>query len=208
MIAIGTAVIISDKSDAYAGKYRGKEAVIERVHSDSSYGVRIEGATNPSSAYGIFWIPAGEITINHLKNEEIIMLDTYTRVAAVRFLDNPGAVMNNYAYALYDSDICVGDTVAVRTGHHGFALAIIDTVADRADGPVVNCGREIVAKVDFAPYEKRKDAATRYAKLQKDLAAQAAAVQKTLLYEMLAEKDPNMKAMLEELHELESIVKG
>jgi len=115
---------------------------------------------------------------------------------SVKFLDgsNHGTL---YSYALYEPDVAVGDIVVVKTGHHGLALAEVVEIEPETASPV-QFGRQVVAKVDFTAYNERVQRAKHTAKLKKAMDAKVKELQSTALYELLAEKDPDLRAMLEE----------
>lgn len=118
------------------------------------------------------------------------------KVAGVNFLDGTNTE-RTYWYALYDDDIVVGDTVVVKSGHHGLGVAKVVSIDER-NTDVVECGREIIAKVDFSAYEERKAKEQRKAELKKNMDAKVKQLQEYAIFEMLAEKDTELSEMLEE----------
>jgi hypothetical protein len=174
------------------------------------YGVRFENLRNPISSKGLFWFRARSLSHDNPKNsdtiesEEIPMFENYV-VAKVQFLNDVPV----YSYALYDSDVRVGDTVVVQTGHHGFSLAQVDSIdTDPNAKKEVKCGRQIVCKVDFSAYNARQEALRRAEELKRSMDAMLKETQAMALYEMFAEKNPNLKAMLNEFKTLQSEIKG
>lgn len=132
------------------------------------------------------------------------MFENYV-VAKIQFLDDPVAV---YSYALYE-DIPVGTTVVVQTGSHGFALARIQSIDPTPEAKKeVFKGRQVVCRVDFSAYEARKEALRRASELQKQMDAKLREAQTMAIYEMFAEKDESLKAMLSEFKTLHSMIKG
>ena len=93
------------------------------------------------------------------------MLKNY-RVAGIRFQDgyNPD---KTYPYALYDESIAIGDRVVVMTGHHGMAIAEICSIGEMPKDSV-NCGREVICRVDMTAYEERKAKAKKMAEEKKE----------------------------------------
>lgn len=106
-----------------------------------------------------------------------------------------------YSYALYDPTICVSDIVVVKTGHHGFALAKVIEIAPES-ATAVQFGREIVSKVDFSAYTARQEKAKQLKELKQKMDAKVKVLQSTALYELLAEKDPELASMLTAYKEL------
>ena len=128
------------------------------------------------------------------------MLKNY-RVAGIRFQDGYNTD-KTYPYALYDENIAIGDLVVVMTGHHGMSIAEVCSIGD-FDKDAVSCDREIVCKVDMTAYQDRKARAKKLADLKKEMDAKVKALQEVALYELMAEKDPELKGMLEAFKALE-----
>lgn len=128
------------------------------------------------------------------------MLKNY-RVAGIKFVHGYNTDQT-YPYALYDEDIIIGDTVVVMTGHHGMAIAEVRSIGEMPKDSVT-CGREIICKVDMTAYIDRKAKAKKMAELKVEMDAKVKALQEVALYELMAEKDPELKAMLEAFKALE-----
>lgn len=135
-----------------------------------------------------------------IHKEETPMLKNY-RVAGIKFQDD-WKTDKTYPYALYDEDIAIGDTVVVMTGHHGMAIAEVCSIGEMPKD-AVTCGREIICKVDMTAYIDRKARAKQMAELKKEMDEKVKALQETALYELMAEKDPSLKAMLEQFKALD-----
>lgn len=215
----GDKIVVSDKSHEYKQRHIGKYGVVEHIFRKSNnvymYGVRFEKLRNPLSSQGLFWFEARSLdhqskNILKTESEEIPMFQNYI-VAKVQFLDNPVPV---YSYALYDPNIVAGDTVVVRTGSHGFALAKIHEIVESGvEGfeeakKQVTKGRQVVCKVDFSAYNARQEALKRASELQRSMDAVLREAQTMAIYEMFAEKNPSLKAMLDEFKSLSSQIKG
>lgn len=197
-IEIGTKVVINPYAE-YRDKYRGFIGIVQKSHHDSSVGVAFPNLTNEASSYGLFWFSVDNITI--VENEEDFeMLKNYM-TAGVKFLDGSNQD-TEYLYALYDENITVGDIVVVKTGHHGFALAEVSSVRECDERFPVKCGREIVNRVDFTAYHERCERVKRLGELRGKLDSKVKQYQQNAIYEMVAEKDPTMKAFLDEYKEL------
>ena len=98
-------------------------------------------------------------------------------------------------YAMYDN-FEVGDVVVVKTGHHGLAVAKIASIDDTVSR-VAN-GREIVTKVDMSTYENRVASRKRVSELKTAMDVRINKLQHMAVLEMFSEKDPEMKALLDE----------
>lgn len=186
----------------YRDKYVGELGIVERNNqfSGGTIGVRLDNYTNKSSGYGIFWFEKSKLEVIERK-DEIIMFENF-KVAGISFLEgtNTDAV---YAYALYDDTIMVGDIVVVQSGHHGLGIArVVDIDASGENTKAVQYGREIIAKVDFSAYEERKEKAKKMKNLKRQMDAKVQELQHQAIYELLAEKDPSLKAMLDEYKNL------
>lgn len=195
-MVIGSIVKIK-KCRQYKNKYQYQIGEVKRTYKEM-LGVALENHTNPSSSYGLFWFRTAQVEViadDMTESEDKFMIDGY-KVAGVSFLNgtNESTV---YVYALYDDNITVNDTVVVKTGHHGFAVAKVVTLDDTKLGKV-RYDREIVCKVDMTTYEERKKKEERAAKLKQAMDAKVKELQSQAIYEMLSEKDPTLKAMLDE----------
>jgi sulfate adenylyltransferase subunit 1 (EFTu-like GTPase family) len=211
----GDSVIVTERSREYSRNRIGMTGTVENIYlrtltNSYIYGVRFENLSNQRSAKGLFWFEARSLShqsnnILTIESEEIPMFENYV-VAKVQFLDNPVPV---YSYALYDSNIFAGDTVVVQTGSHGFALAKIYEITDNPEAKKqVTKGRQVVCKVDFTAYNARQDALRRANELKRSMDAMLREAQTMAIYEMFAEKNPSLKAMLEEFKTLQSEIKG
>lgn len=191
---IGDHVYIVNPPDRYSF-LDGATGIVERIWKGKSitpFGILVDGVDNGRSKYGIFWLSKGSIK---LFREERNMNKEFS-VATVKFL-NGSNTNRGYAYALYDKGVSTGDIVVVQTGHHGMALAQIAALNElnHAD---VQCGREVICKVDLTAFNERKKKAKRIAALEREMQAKIAEVQAAALYEMMAEKSPELRAMLNE----------
>ena len=192
---IGARVQIKPKSH-YNGRFAGEFGEVVRDYEDS-IAVRIDGIDNPRSQYGAFWFRENEIEI--VESEETIMNGNYV-TAEVAFLNGTNTD-KTYRYALYDSGIQPEDIVVVQTGHHGLAVARVVSTDGEPNGPVSH-GREIVCKVDTTAFEERKARAAQLVELKARMDQKVQQLQKAAVYEMLAEKDPELAAMLQAYKDL------
>ena len=188
-------------SDRYNNQYASMHGTVER-ESGNSIGIRIPGYENPRSSYGLWWFDADQVEfIENDKSEEIIMMNQNENfmVAGVKFLDGTNT-SKEYFYALFD-EYFVGDLVVVQTGHHGLSLAEITSI-DCSGKDRVKCSREIVTRVDMSSFYDRQEKRKALAQLKKDMDKKVKELQETALYELLAEKDPSLAAMLEQYKSL------
>ena len=73
---------------------------------------------------------------------------------------------------------------------------------DEEDKKKVQCGREIVCRVDFSHFFARKEAVKKAVELKRNMEQRIREAQELALYEALAEKDPTLKSMLDEYRTL------
>ncbi len=181
----------------YRDKYKNEFGVIERECSGSaSVGIRLDRHTNSASSYGLFWFDKKQFEIIKEK-DEVFMLQNY-KVAGINFLEGTNTNLVYY-YALYDDTVQVDDVVVVHTGHHGLGIAkVVEIDPVNVDKNHVRCGREIISKVDFSAYEARQEKAKKMAELKKEMDAKVQQLQNQAIYELMAEKDPELKQMLDE----------
>lgn len=192
--SVGMRVKIKPKSNYY-GKFAGEYGEIVRQYQDS-LAVKIDGNINPRSQYGAYWFSEKEVEF--IESEEINMHGNYI-TADIAFL-NGSNTDKTYRYALYDSTIQPEDMVVVQTGHHGMAVARVVSLGE-TNGPVSH-GREIICKVDMTAFEERKARAAQLVELKARMDSKVQQLQKEAVYEMLAEKDPELASMLQTYKEL------
>lgn len=82
---------------------------------------------------------------------------------------------------------------------NGFQLATVEGTASKIPDGIPTGGlKEIVCKVDFTAWNERRERAKRMNELQRMMNNRVRDLQETALFEMLASKDPELKAMLDE----------
>lgn len=187
---------------SYKGKYTSEAGTVMRVY-ENTVGVKLDNFTNKSSQYGVFWFKPSEIQIT--ESEDYIMQDDFI-VVGVQFLD-AGDNGKKYMYALYDTTIQVGNTVVVKTGHHGLSLAKVVSLEDGRQAEV-QCGREVICKVDMTAYEERREKARKLAELKRKMDVKVQQLQQTAIYELLSEKDPELAALLNEFKTIQGGIEG
>lgn len=128
---------------------------------------------------------------------DVPMLPNYT-VVGVKY---PSSLSKEYAFASYENDLNIGDTVVVRNSNGGLALVEVASIGLLDKSNVLN-GCEVVCKVDLHASENRYAKAKEIADLKREMDEKVAQLQATALYEMMAEKDPSLKILLEQFKEL------
>lgn len=122
------------------------------------------------------------------------------KVAKVKFLSGTNT-NTEYEYAMFD-DYQIGTTVVVQSAHHGLGVAKIMDVIDKEKAVTKKFEREIVAAIDMTAYEQRKKDRARLKELDSKMKRKAEEINKLAVFEMLAEKDEDMKSMLAEYKDL------
>lgn len=131
---------------------------------------------------------------NNITKGDNEMITGNYRIAMVKFVQGTNTV-KGYAFALFDNDIKVDDTVLCDTVN-GYGVAkVIEIIAkDEYDGDVT---KEIVCSVDFTNFEQRKKNREEAKKLKSEMDKKMKEMQELALYEVMAEKSPELKEMLE-----------
>lgn len=142
---------------------------------------------------------------NNKKGDNTMLMGNYN-VAQVQFIEGTNTT-KSYYYALYDNDIVIGDYVVVKSANHGMGIAKVHEIY--CDDYIIqemrnscNAGREIIAKFDMTAYEQRQNNREQAKKLKADMEKKIQEVQELALFELMAEKSPELKEMLEKYKEL------
>lgn len=160
--------------------------------------VDLDTEMNHYGRSGYFYFKPHELSLvtecnNDILEENIMQNNVinYFNIAKIQYLDSNQP--SSYNYANFDVTLKKGDLCVVKSLNHGLGLAKVVEIVDQND---IQTPREIVAKVDTQDYDfrvaARKDAAELKAKMQ----ARAKQLQDIALYQMLAEKDPDMQDLL------------
>lgn len=125
------------------------------------------------------------------------------KVALVNFLRGTNAT-KDYAFALFDTYPAtnVGELVLCDTSN-GYQVAKIVKIVPKEEYSGVNVTKEIICKVDFSMFEKRITERQRKKELKAKMNALVADDKEMMLYKVLAEKNPEMAAMLNEYTQLD-----
>lgn len=184
----------------------------------SQYAVKIENQINPYCGSGLFYYKGKELI--EVKTGDDIMNSKYILhglkgIAQVKFLEGTNTE-RTYQYLCFDESIKAGDTVVVKSAHHGFGVAMVDSlITDHSDmedlatnGDTIN--REIISKFDLATYQDRKEERVRMSendakrkKLMNAMDKRIAESRNMAYYEKAAESDDEIKALLEQLKAIE-----
>lgn len=194
---------------SYHGRYEGCVGEIVRLPeicscacSDEAsiitIGVLLDGKHNERSQYGCYWFKPEElyvITEEEKENNKMLLLKGY-KIAKVA-IEGYG---DQYV-AHYEDTLEEGDKVVVAKNDVEYTCGVVITVFVEAH---MNCKPKfvIVNKIDDTSHCTRLDRARKALKLEQQLKTAVADYQQIALYEMLAEKSPEIAALLAELKEV------
>lgn len=112
--------------------------------------------------------------------------------------------MNNpkeYVFAAYE-DLSAGDVVVVDT-QNGFNLATVTGTASRIPRNIsMGSIKEVVCKVHFGDFHDRQERKEKRKELKAEMDKRVEALKESAVYEMMAEKDPDLKKLLEDFNGL------
>lgn len=184
----------------------GREGVvIGPVENSKCVWVKINGLGNMAySPYSLKLISRENNNTDN-KGENVMLIGKY-KVCAIKFIEGSNTT-TEYNYALYDSNINVGDYVVVKSANHGMGIATItNIIADEnvtdAMRNYCNGGREVVAKFDMSTYNERIEKRKMAKQLKADMSRKMKEMQELAMFELMAEKNPELKEMLETYKEL------
>ena len=118
-------------------------------------------------------------------------ISNYLNLVRVKFSGDADPC--RYVYANFDAGLKVGDTCVVKSTNNPLEVA---TIVEILDGCDFKTDREIVAIVDMGFYKERVEARVKAAELKAKMQERAKQLQDIALYQMLAEKDPDMAELL------------
>lgn len=134
------------------------------------------------------------------KEEQKMVITGDFKVAKIKFIEGSNTTAT-YEYALFD-DYVVGTYVVVKSAHHGFGLAKIVDIITKEQAATKKFEREIVTAFDMEAYETRKKNRAKIQELNNRMDKRFQELNKLALFEMMAEKDDELKNMLDEYKSL------
>ena len=198
-----------EKPYSYAetlNKFGVVESVFRRGNSSTSwvYGILIDGIINIASSRNVFWFNASELAPEDSNNISINESEETTMNLSIH--ENFRTAMVSYPctetegkcrkVALFDSDVQVGDNVIFRDDNGLLICAVVREISTDESLKTKVGVREIIAKIDFSDYERRVAIRREMKELKQSMDIKASALQELALFEMLSEKDPELKVML------------
>ena len=131
---------------------------------------------------------------NITKGDNNMLIGNYN-VAMVKFLQGTNTA-KGYAFALFDDEVKVDDCVLCDTAN-GYGVAKIIEIIPKSEYEGTKVTKEIICKVDFTEFENRKENRTKALKLKSEMDKKIKEMQELAVFEMMAEKNPELKEMLE-----------
>ena len=131
---------------------------------------------------------------NITKGDNNMLIGNYN-VAMVKFLQGTNTA-KGYAFALFDDEVKVDDCVLCDTAN-GYVVAKIIEIIPKSEYEGTKVTKEIICKVDFTEFENRKENRTKALKLKSEMDKKIKEMQELAVFEMMAEKNPELKEMLE-----------
>ena len=128
------------------------------------------------------------------KGENTMAVKGNYRVALVKFVQGSNTY-KEYAFALFDCDVDVDDFVLCDTSM-GYNVAKVTQIVSQDDYSGCTVTKEIICKIDFTNFNNRKELRKQKDDLKKKMDKMVKDNQELFLYQALAEKNPEMAALL------------
>ena len=129
------------------------------------------------------------------KGDNEMIVGNY-RVAMVKFVQGTNTT-KEYAFALFEEYLEVDDYVLCDTAH-GYSVGKIVKIINKDEYEGAEVTKEIICFVDFSDFEQRKENREKAKKLKTEMDKKMKEMQEFALYEMMAEKNPELKEMFEQ----------
>lgn len=178
----------------------GCNGIIVKNKSSGKYGIEIHGKKNNASRYGVFWLAPLHFDVIKEEREDNTMakLTGYNKVAVIK--QGYGV----YHFAIYNDgfDYQPGDQVIVSGNKQ---LQVIDEVITPEESIQrfdKNITAEVICKVDTSSYDNRVEDRKRAADVKQKMDALIKKMDETNKYEIYAERNPELKELLETYKEL------
>lgn len=128
------------------------------------------------------------------------------KFVAVEFnVSKNGAFVNTgkvYYFKAYDA-LCVNDVVVVDT-QYGYQLAtVVEVEPEVSASGAKKITKSVVCRVDFSGFNARMEKTEKAKRIKEQMDARIEKLKENAFYEMMAEKDPELKAMLDEFNALQ-----
>ena len=135
--------------------------------------------------------------LTNIKSKGESMMPVYGnyRVATVKFIQGTNT-RKEYSFALFDCDINEDDFVLCDT-NMGYNVAKVVRIIPKSEYKGCTVTKEIICKVDFTKFNNRKELREQKDRIKKQMDKMVRDNQELFLYQALAEKNPEMAALLE-----------
>ncbi|MBR5604249.1 MAG: hypothetical protein IKW51_08620 [Bacteroidales bacterium] len=141
-----------------------------------------------------------------LKGDKSMAVKGNYRIAMVKYIQGYNA-SKEYAFALFNTnndDVVIGDYVLCDTSQ-GYNVAKVTKIVSQSEYSGCTVTKEIICKVDFTEFEKRKELRKEKEALKKQMDKMVKDNQELFLYQALADKNPEMAEMLAKYRELRDV---
>jgi hypothetical protein len=181
------------------------EVINKRLQSYGLIGTIKTSHHNANSSFVMFdnWNGRGEKELL-IKNENLkfkgdksMAVKGNYHVAMVKFVQGYNT-SKEYAFALFNTDtevVVIGDHVLCDTSQ-GYNVGKVIKIIPQNEYTGCTVTKEIICKVDFTEFEKRKELRKQKEALKKQMDKMVKDNQELFLYQALAEKNPEMATML------------
>ena len=192
---------------SYRGKYIGYYGTVEREKA----GVRLDLEENPASGYGLFWFQQDELEVIEdecIKEENKMAINGNYKVAVVKYVDGFNT-NKEYNFALFPEDEMAyknnpDATHFLVKDSNGYHVVVPVKVVDKNESTHA-VTQEIICAVNFGNYDKRVADRAKKKKLKAEMDALVKQNQELVVFQMLAEKNPEMAELLKEYKALSDV---
>lgn len=192
--------------------YIGYTGVVTNVYGPANIAVKIDNVAR------LLMSGSTENIVSYYRAEDLVklindpLIETYKDpaeesikhdcclVATMRYINNPNFVVKA---ALYDQSINIGDLCVARIITCGDLVMQVVNVSYSDDSETVSS--EVICRVDYTEYNKRKACRERKAELVQLMSEKAGQMDVMQLFDMLANCDGDIAQLLSEYKELEGV---
>jgi hypothetical protein len=198
----GDRVIVQSACSSYGQKGTVTKHIYSNINPDYHYvQVKLDyGDIRSYNEQSLSYINTSNQNNITTKGEDNMLMGNY-KVAMVKFLQGVNTT-KEYAFALFnehiqfDEYIQVDDLVLCDT-QNGYSVAKVTDIMNQSEYNGVDVTKEIICKVDFTDFETRKENREKAKKLKAEMDRKVKELQGIALIELMAEKNPELKDMLD-----------
>lgn len=195
MFVVGDRVRVISDCHTYMRVGTVIKTFTNRWNNNNYASVRLDnGASNNYNQLSLEKIGHITLTNNQKENNDMAIKGNF-RVAVVKHIQGYD-VNKEYGFALFDNNINEGDLVLCDNSN-GHTVAKVVRIESQVDyGKDVT--REIICKCDFTNYNHRKAMREKQKSLKAQMDKMVKENQDLILYQAIADKNPDMKALLDQ----------